>query len=90
MATKLDQSLKNAIAIFKDNESKKCTVNSLEKCKGAIRELSGNQNTDFDSIAFELDKAIKCIETSYEAVKKSLPLVNKNVNKWIKSCDRLS
>ena len=79
MASNLDKSLKSAISIFKDNKNKKCLIKSLEKCKNDIDKLCVNQNMVFDPVIFEIDKVIKSIET-YENVKKSLPLVNKNVN----------
>ena len=90
IASNLDKSLKSAISIFKDNENKKCLIKSLEKYKNDIDKLCVNQNMVFDSVIFEIDKVIKSIETLYENIKKSLPLVNKNVNKWTKSYEWLS
>ena len=90
MASNVDKTLKHAISMFKDNENKIHLIKSLEKCKNDVDKSCANQNMVFNPVIFEIDKVIKSIETSFETVKKSLPLVNKNVSKCLKSYERLS
>ena len=44
----------------------------------------------YNLVIIKIDKVIQSIKISHEIVKKSLPLVCKNISKWIKSYEELS